>query len=176
MPGGAVSQDPRIIDKEAREAWKAAPIAELIRHIVERYHLETRVEMARLESIAEGAVLLDGQHSPLLLEIRAEVNRLGTEMRAHLSYEERETFPAILASQAAGRPLALLEPMKQTLLDEHEAEAALVRRLRTLAEGLSLLQDPRGANAKLQSSLKNLAENLQQHLFLENQILFPRVF
>jgi regulator of cell morphogenesis and NO signaling len=171
-----VAQDPRIIDKEAREAWKAAPIADLIRHIVERYHLETRVEMARLESIAEGAVLLDGLNNPLLLEIRSEVTRLGTEMRAHLVYEERETFPAILDAQAGGRPMALQEPMKQTLLDEHEAEAALVRRLRILAEGLPLSEDPRGAYARLQSSLKTLAENLQQHLFLENQILFPRAF
>jgi regulator of cell morphogenesis and NO signaling len=170
-----VPQDPRIIDKVAQEAWKTAPIGDLIRHIVEHYHLETRVEMARLESHAEEAALLDGRNHPVLLELRTEIARLGTEMRAHLLLEERETFPALLGMTQNGQsPVTLLEPMKQRLMDEHEAEAALVRRIRTLTEGFVPTEASRPAHLKLQAAIKGLSENLQQHLFLENQILFRR--
>lgn len=171
-------QDPRIIDKEAREAWKVAPIRDLVGHIVARYHLETRIEMARLESYAEEAALLDGQNDPALLEIRTEVTRLGTEMRAHLMFEERETFPAILRlaeTAALQEPATLLGPMKHLLMDEHEAEAALVRRIRALAEAYTPSQPAQATHLKLQAAIKALSENLQQHLFLENQILFQRV-
>ena len=48
--------------QHAIDAWKSAPLPDLITHIVEHYHLEARVEMARLENLAEEAVLLgDGE-------------------------------------------------------------------------------------------------------------------
>ena len=172
-----MSQDPRIIDKEAREAWKQAPIGDLVRYIVEYYHLETRVDMARLESYAEEAALLDGKQDPALLEIRTEIARLCTEMRAHLVFEERETFPAIMKTCREGAsldPHDLLSSMKKLLVDEHEAEAALVRRIRTLTETYVPCAETRGVHLKLQATLKTLSENLQQHLFLENQVLFLR--
>ena len=166
-------------EKAAREAWRTAPLDGLVLHIVERYHLATRLELARLESLAEEAAFLHGHTHPGLLEIRDEVARLGHEMRAHLRFEERETFPGILSRARGdqdGLPPELLEPMKKILLEEHEAEAGLVRHIRTLLERLAPFDDARGLKDKLQNAFRVLAEDLQQHLFLENQILYQRAF
>ena len=166
-------QDLKSIDKEAREAWKTAPISDLIQHIVGHYHLLARLELARMESHSEEVALLHGQDHPVLLEIREEITRLATELRAHLIFEERETFPAIL-NPTPGSSVSLLEPMKKVLMEEHEAEAAQVRHIRALTERFEPCSASRAAHGKLQAALKALSEDLQQHLFLENQILFPR--
>jgi hypothetical protein len=45
------------------EAWKAAPRIDLVARIVERYHLEARLDMARMamEKSLQGHVLLENQ-------------------------------------------------------------------------------------------------------------------
>ena len=168
-----------ISEKEAREAWRTAPLDDLVLHIVERYHMATRLELARLESLAEEAALLHGEGHPQLLVLRDEAAKMGHRMRAHLKFEERETFPTILA-MAAGKiespPPGQLDSMKKLLMDEHDIEAALLRTIRTLADALPPFEDPHGLRAKLASALRTLGEDLQQHLFLENQILFQRAF
>ena len=164
-------------EKEAREAWRTAPLEALVLHIVERSHMATRLELARLESLAEEAAFLHGHLQPGLVEIRDEVARLGHEMRAHMRFEERETFPGILSrtrGDLPGLPPELLEPMKEILMDEHEAEAGLVRHIRTLLELLTPFDDARGLKGNLQNAFRILSEDLQQHLFLENQILYQR--
>lgn len=166
-------------EKEAREAWRTAPLEDLVLHIVERYHMATRLELARLEALAEEAALLHGQAQPALIVLRDEVVRLGSEMRAHLVFEERTAFPAILAQardEGAALPAELLAPMKQIIVAEHEAEAGHIRTLRNLLEPLPAFEDLRGLGAKLHTAYRILAEDLQQHLFLENQILIPRAF
>ena len=169
MPQGATHTE-----KEAREAWRKAPLEDLVLHIVERYHLASRMELARLESLTEQAALLHGQSNPALIHIRDGIHRLGAEMRAHLAFEERTAFPAILGN--ADLPAELLMPMKQIMEDEHEAEAGKVRTIRALLDLLPAFEDPRGLAPRLQASFRILAEDLQQHLFLENQILIPRAF
>jgi iron-sulfur cluster repair protein YtfE (RIC family) len=137
------------------------------------------MELARLETLTEEAALLCGQIHPGLVELRDEVSRLAMEMRAHLVFEEREVFPNILAqckSGGAGLPPELLEPMKHILLNEHEAEAGHFRHIRRLVEDLPPFEDPRGLHPKLLAALRLLAEDLQHHIFLENQILFVRAF
>ena len=170
-------QDPRVAEKEQREAWKTAPLAELVNHIVQRYHLEARVEIARLETFTEQAMLQEGRHDPILRLLRDQVARLGTEMRAHLTQEEREVFPAIL-EMAAGRSSheagALLATLKKALEDEHDAEAGMFRHIRMLNEEFQAGAQAVGVKADIAESLKALAASLQQHIFLENQILFRR--
>lgn len=170
-------QDPRFTEKEEREAWKTAPLSDLVHHIVERYHLEARVEIARLETHAEEAVLRAGKDNPTFVAVRDQVTRLGAEMRAHLTLEEREVFPAIL-DLAAGRPTTatpeFLEPLKQMLMDEHDAEAGMFRQIRTLIHESTPPEGALPVHEKLYASLSVLAESLQRHIFLENQILFRR--
>jgi len=174
-----MSQESAHTEKAAREAWRTAPLQALVLHIVERYHLACRMELARLETLTEEAALLYGHGRPELITIRDEVARLGVEMRAHLVFEERTAFPAILSRAGNGGadlPAELLAPMKQILLDEHEAEAGLVRQIRVLLDNLATFEDPHGLAAKLHAGHRMLAEDLQQHLYLENQILYQRAF
>ena len=79
-------------DHHEMEAWKAAPLADLVAYIVEHYHLEARLDMARMENLAEAGVLLLGGAHPGLVAIRGEVGRFCQELRAHMAMEERSLF------------------------------------------------------------------------------------
>lgn len=161
-------------DKSELEAWNTAPLADLVKHIVERYHREGRVEMARLEAQAEEAVLMEGRNHPVLLEIRDEVERFCTELRAHFRQEERVIFPAILEQAEGGRPALPLEPVK-LLEDEHVAAAGLLTRIRALTEGFQPPEGARAVQRKLYETLQILAHSLGRHIYLENNILFKRI-
>ncbi|MGA2083341.1 MAG: hemerythrin domain-containing protein [Holophaga sp.] len=160
------------------DAWKAAPLRDLVTHIVERYHLEAREEMARLETLAEEAGLLLGDGHPGLLEMRDEIGRFCKEFRAHMTMEERSIFPCLLdpaQGWVVGGHGELLPPLIKLLEDEHLAETGLFRRLRALAEGLRLPPEAQDLQGRLLQSAKAMEKSLQGHIFLENQVLYRRV-
>lgn len=172
-------QDPEVwaADKAELDKWKAASTVDLIHHIVGHYHREARVEMARLESQADEAVLMEGANHPVLMEIRDEVDRLCIELRNHLAVEERMLFPALLdiaEGRAPSIPVETLEPMR-LLEDEHEAAAGLLKRLRVLTEGFNPPENARAAQRKFFDTLQTLANSLYRHVYLENQVLFQRL-
>lgn len=164
-------------EKQEREAWKVMPVADLVRHLVGTCHLECRADMADLETLAELIAMEDGHRNPTLVEIRDMISRFCTTMRAHLALEERNLFPYILAMDAGKVPEGRKEHLDsvRTLLEgEHEAEAGLLRSIRGLASALAATSTPGGPEIRLHESIKHLSGRLQKHLYLENQVLFPR--
>jgi regulator of cell morphogenesis and NO signaling len=164
-------------EKQEREAWKVMPVADLVRHLVGTCHLECRSDMAALETLSELIALEEGRRNPTLVEIRDMITRFCTTMRAHLALEERNLFPYILAVDAGEAPQGRkeqLESVKTLLEGEHEAEAGLLRSIRGLASALAATSSPGGPETRLHGAIKALSGRLQKHLYLENQVLFPR--
>ena len=173
VQGGDVHQE----EKAEREAWKAAPIPDLVRYLVDTCHLECRQDMARLETHAELAVLEARQRRPDLIEIRNQITRFCSGMRAHLALEERSLFPTLLARSTGTIPEILpesIEPLRRLLEGDHEAEACLLRNIRGLSAAMDSPADALGTQGRMQESIRVLSRNLQRHLYMENQILFPR--
>ena len=163
-----------LAERVDREAWNFAPIPELVHHIVTKCHLEFRMDLANVETLMEVAALEGGQDDPAVKELREHVARFCGGMRAHLSMEERNLFPLILAWAEGGLPPARLEALasiKKLLVEDHEHEAGLLRTIRTF---LSVPVARTGTMGVMAEALKGLAERLQYHFYLENQILFPR--
>lgn len=159
------------------DAWKDVSIEELIRHILEKYHWETRHGMAELESLAEAAAAQEGHNFPVLLAIRDEVDLFCTEMRGHLKDEEVTLFPAILA-RVQGREVQIQEELLDPLelfQDEHDAAAGLLVRIQKLTEGFRPPENAVPIQRKLYAACQDLARSLVRHIYLENQILFRRV-
>lgn len=164
-------------DRAALDAWKEAPVVELVRHLMERYHWETRHGMAELENLVEEAALMEGHHFPALLAIRDEVDLFCREMRDHLRMEETTLFPAILAKEE-GREFQMdteiMEPL-ELFEDEHNAAAGLLVRIHKLTEGFHPPESSQALQRKLYRAFEVLAESLMHHIYLENEILFKRV-
>ena len=164
-------------EKAELDAWQQSSIEDLIRHILEDYHRETRHGMAELESLSEAAASQEGHVFPVLIAIRDEVDLFCTEMRAHLKEKEVTLFPAILA-KVQGREVQvqeeLLDPL-ELFQDEHDAAAGLLVRIRKLTEGFHPPENAVPLQRKLYAACQVLAHSLVRHIYLENQILFRRV-
>ena len=165
------------LQRQELDAWKEASLSDLVRHIMERYHRETRFGMAHLETLAEEAALMEGYRVPLFTAIRDEVDLFCTEMRAHLKLEEASLFPAILAREQ-GREVdpatELVEPV-EIFEDEHEAAEGLLKRIWTLTGGFKPPEDALAIQRELYQACQILAESLVAHIYLENEVLFKRI-
>lgn len=162
-------------DKAELHRCQDAPLKELVQYIVERYHQEAKVELARLEALADEAALLAGGVEPVLVAIRVEVERFGAELRAHLRQEERLVFPALLQMEEGSPvPAPLRDPLR-LLEDEHAAAAGLLKRIHDLSQGFTAPPAAHEAHRRLFDTFQQLAESLRRHIYLENQVLFKRV-
>jgi iron-sulfur cluster repair protein YtfE (RIC family) len=100
---GAVIEDLWTQGNREIEAWRSAPLRDLVTHILERHHLAAREEMARLETLAEEAGLLLGEGNPGLLELRDEIARFCKEFRAHMAMEKGLQAHILLENQVLYR-------------------------------------------------------------------------
>ena len=154
-----------------------APLGQLVAFIVEVYHREGRIEMARLENQVQEAALLEGPNFPVLLQLRDEVERFCAELRAHFKVEEHTLFPAILEFAQGRTPAnahALLDPVR-LLKDEHHSAAGLLDRIHGLTAGFNPPGAAQALQRKLFQSFQLLADSLRRHIYLENEVLFKRL-
>ena len=165
-------------DNRQLETWRTASTPDLIIHIIDHCHLEARQELARMETLAEQAALLEGAGQPALVRLRDQVARFCLELRAHMAMEERRLFPWMLDLDQGRDPDpggTLLPALKKLLEDEHEAETRLFWRLRCLTADAAGAAGTGSILARLHHSFWSLEQSLHDHMFLENQILFRRI-
>lgn len=144
--------------------WAAAPLRDLIRHIVVEHHGYLR---RRLPEITE-PVNAAGNEALI-----TAFNELRSELTEHLDREESELFPAIDRFESAvlsGEPLpapyfgSVRGPIA-TMQQDHEIAAG------SLAQLIQLAKDLEGT---LGDALRELSADVETHIRLETEILFPR--
>jgi regulator of cell morphogenesis and NO signaling len=163
------------LDQASLERWMAAPMRDLVQHLMARYHREARLGMAELENLAGLAALLEGRRVPVLVTLRDEVDLFCKEMREHLQIEETTLLPAVLAHEAGedvAVDLELVDPL-DLLDDEHEATFRLLTRISALAQGFEEGALP--VQAELARIIRDLAASLRDHVRLEAEVLFKRL-
>jgi len=150
----------------------AAPIhdaAELTRYIEARYHARHREQLPELAALAEKveAVHVGGADVPAGLA--PVLRRMIGEMEVHMKKEELILFPAMRKGGIPGIevPIAMMRA-------DHDGHDAEIARIREITGGLSL---PKGAcrtwNA-LYQGLGTFIADLDEHIHLENDVLFPQ--
>jgi regulator of cell morphogenesis and NO signaling len=157
--------------------WMAAPIAELVHHIILHHHVWTREELGRIQALLDAELASEGPGREALARIRTHVANLARDLTAHFQMEERNLFPAICAAEGGGAPpISLSTPSEQarTIAAEHQAVEELFHNVRIMTADYEI---PKGATPGFRAiclALRTLEDDLHLHLFLENHILFPR--
>jgi regulator of cell morphogenesis and NO signaling len=149
--------------------WEERPLADLVQHILDRYHTPLRTEIPRLIELSEKVerVHADKPDRPaglaeFLTEVRAAVE-------SHLAKEEMILFPLIVSGRG---PMAHM-PV-QVMVQEHEDHGESLRRIRGLAKDFALPEYACASWRELYRALAQLEVDLMNHIHLENYILFPR--
>ena len=150
----------------------AAPIhdaAELTRYIETRYHARHRQQLPPLAAMAEKVenVHFGDEHAPDGLS--DVLRRLIGEMEVHMKKEELILFPAIRKGGGPGieNPIAVMRA-------DHDDHATEVAKIRRMTGGLTLPDGACGTWTALYAGLDEFITDLEEHLRLENEVLFPQ--
>ncbi|GAB4387238.1 hemerythrin domain-containing protein [Albidovulum sp.] len=143
--------------------------AELTRHIESRYHARHRAELPRLAELAERVETVHFGDEDAPEGLSEVLRRMIGAMEVHMKKEELILFPAIRKGDMPGieNPIAVMRADH----DDHDREIAEIRRL---TANLTL---PTGACRSWAALYEGLAEflaDLEEHIRLENEVLFPR--
>jgi len=164
--------------EEQLTAWQVAPLGDLIRHLVGSRHQECRDDMSDLETLLALSAMEPGPAHVNLTKIRDLLAHFCTELRAHLAREEGDLFPVLLAMEqgvAPGIGKEQLGLMRSLLEEEHVREAGLLRDILAFTAALPADQPADSPQGRLHGSLAGFSARFQDHLMLENQVLFPRM-
>jgi regulator of cell morphogenesis and NO signaling len=159
-----------------------ATLVELIDHIVEKHHVFTKTEIARLGALIDKVHGVHGQNHPELAAIRSMFESLGEELEPHMMKEERVLFPYVIKMEDAVRnerpvgnpPFGTVRNPIQMMMLEHDGAGYLLRKIREASSNYTVPGDACISFQTLYQALEAFEKDLHQHIHLENNILFPR--
>lgn len=151
------------------DAWTQAGSAALIDHILRRYHEVHRVQFPKAIDLARRveAVHRDDPRCPRGLADHLAI--MADHLMSHQGREEAVLFPMMLAG---GHPM-IRHPVAR-MEEEHRDVDQQLLRLARLTTDFTPPEDACGTWRALHDACREIADDLREHMRLENDILFPR--
>ena len=150
-------------------SWAEAPLDDLVKHLLERFHADHREEVPRLIAMAQKVESVHAERADCPKGLARHLSVMMESLEDHMQKEEEILFPAIEAGRGpeAAMPVRVME-------SEHRDHGRNLERLAVLANGYVPPEDACGTWTALFLGLKQLQEDLMEHIHLENNVLFPR--
>jgi regulator of cell morphogenesis and NO signaling len=162
----AIEEEEKAVDLPR---WDRAPLPELIRFIVNRYHDALRTELPQLIALAARVEERHGEKVSCPRGLRAQLETVQAAVVDHLAKEEQILFPMIVAGfgpRALG-PVRVME-------EEHDDHGRNLQRIRAITNNLTPPDEACPTWRALYLRLAELESDLFDHIHLENNVLFPR--
>ncbi len=149
--------------------WANRPLAELVTFIVDHYHARLRTEIPELILLADKVEQVHADKASCPRGLAAHLRTMHVAVLDHLAKEEEVLFPLIRAGRGrgAGGPVHAME-------QEHEDHGRSLARLREITADLTAPPEACPTWRALYLRLGRLADELMEHIHLENNVLFPR--
>jgi regulator of cell morphogenesis and NO signaling len=178
----------KLSDSEAQERGGSAldpatiSLARLIQHIVRNHHQCVRQELPRLAEMGLKVAANRGDPEPEVAMVAKLIERLHSEMHAHIQKEEQVLFPFIsqmdqesvvayppshACFRSVSHPIFMME-------QEHERAGHIVAELIRLTNHFEPPSWACATHIALFAGLRDFEADLRQHIHLENDVLFPR--
>ena len=159
-----------------------ATLGELIGHILDRHHVYTKEEMARLEPLIDKVIAAHGENHPELRSLGGLFQQLCADLKPHMFKEEQILFPYIVEMERSAvenrpapfAPFGTVNNPIRMMMMEHETVGDLLRELRALSSNYTVPPDGCISYQTLYQALEAFEKDVHQHIHLENNILFPR--
>jgi regulator of cell morphogenesis and NO signaling len=143
-------------------------------YIIQNHHNFVRKMLPELNFYAEKVARVHGKNHPELLDILEKVQQLTYELLDHLEKEEEDLFPQIKGLVQHQKSGTVKEALVEILESEHEKAGELMAEIESLTNNFT---PPEGACASYRVLFQNLEgfqKDLHKHVYLENNILFPK--
>ncbi len=158
--------------RELVRAWaREAPdgTADLINHLRTRYHDTHRAELEWLIPLAQKVERVHATHPNAPIGLAKLLERIQSDLDSHMRREEVLLFPLM---ERGDLPVPT-RPIDQ-MLHEHELEAQHLAEIEHITGGFHLPDGACNSWHALYTSARKFADDLVQHMHLENEVLFPR--
>jgi regulator of cell morphogenesis and NO signaling len=141
----------------------------LIALIETRYHATHRRELPELIRLARRVEAVHADKEAVPRGLAALLEKMGAELDAHMRQEEDILFPLMRRGShpMIGHPISVMRA-------EHDDHGEHLRLLEALTDGG--VPPPGACNTwrALYAGTRKLADDLMEHIHLENNVLFPR--
>ena len=143
--------------------------AEMTTYIETRYHQTHRAQLPDLAALALKVERVHGDRPDAPVGLGALLQRLIGTLEVHMKKEELILFPAIRRGGGPGieNPIAVMRADH----DDHQTEVVEIRRL---THDLTLPEGACRSWTALYDGLGEFLRDLDTHIRLENDVLFPR--
>ncbi|HHF4334567.1 iron-sulfur cluster repair protein YtfE [Haemophilus influenzae] len=150
--------------------WTSASYAEMIDHIITRFHNHHREQLPELITLAEKVENVHGDRDDCPVGVAAQLEKIYAELSQHLMKEEQILFPMIKMGNyaMASMPIRVMEM-------EHDEAGQDVEVIKSLTNNCTPPADACFSWKALYSGINEFIDDLMHHIHLENNILFPRV-
>jgi len=147
--------------------WGNALPADLIAHILARYHEVHRQQLPELVRLARRVEQVHGDREDCPLGLADHLVVMHQELESHMQKEEQILFPMLARGLGtmAGGPITVMRM-------EHDEHGQALQRLGELTNDITLPRAACNTWRALYLGLRTLREDLMEHIHLENNILF----
>lgn len=163
--------------------WLEVSLTELIQHILTKHHVYLKEHLPRLKNLSDKVYHAHQQnHGEMLQKLKQALETLRIDIEMHLSKEEQILFPLIkdmetFANGQGSKPIvhcgSVENPIRQMEI-EHDSVGKILAQMRKITSEYQLPDDACKSFQALYDGLKELEQNLHEHIHLENNILFPK--
>lgn len=151
----------------ATDDWREVPQAELIAHILARYHQRHRQQLPELIRLARRVEQVHGARSSCPNGLADHLQAMQQELEGHMLKEEQVLFPML--QQGMGQHAA---PPVRVLRLEHDQHGEALETLLALTNNINPPDDACNTWRALYRGLAEFRDDLMQHIHLENNVLF----
>ena len=157
------------ITARASEAPAAAePTAELIARILKDYHVPHLRDLLEAIDLARRVEERHGGHAQAPVGLAALLGEIFEHLGVHQAREEAVLFPAMLAgARNLAGPLAVMDA-------DHRDVGLQLGELERLTHGFEAPEEACGTWRRLYALCRQFHRDLQDHIRLEDEVLFPR--
>ncbi len=147
--------------------WQHSSLQALIEHILSRYHHTHRQQFQDILPLAEKVASVHaGEFPAAVLPLLQDMQ---ADLLAHMYKEEQVLFPMLANGMGAQAAMPI-----RVMMHEHTEHEHALSRLLDLTDHLTPPAQACPSWQNLYAQLRTLADDLQDHIALENNILFPR--
>jgi regulator of cell morphogenesis and NO signaling len=153
------------------QATTAAPADTdaLIELILGRYHAAHRRELPELVRLARRVEAVHGDREGAPLGLSTVLEDLAAELESHMQKEEQVLFPMM---RRGGHPM-IAHPIG-AMRHEHDDAGEQLRMVERLTNGGVPPEGACNTWRALYAGTRKFADDLMEHIHLENNVLFPR--
>jgi regulator of cell morphogenesis and NO signaling len=162
--------------------YQGLTLVDLITHILDKHHVFTKTEMARLDALTAKVVSAHGENHSELLTVKNLIRQLCDDLTQHMFKEEQILFPFVVELEqsvlqnrpAPFAPFGTVNNPIRMMMTEHDTVGEILRALRRLTFDYAVPTDGCLSYQTLYQALETFEQDLHQHIHLENNILFPK--